>query len=42
MAARYRELVPSPDVVDLPGVGHYPQLEAPEAVLDAVLDQFGG
>lgn len=40
MAARYRELVPSPDVVELPGVGHYPQLEAPAAVLDAVLEQL--
>ena len=29
MAARYRELVPDPDVVSLAGVGHYPQLEAP-------------
>ena len=37
MAARYRELVPSPDVVALAGVGHYPQLEAPEAVLEAAL-----
>lgn len=35
MAARYRELVPDPDVVLLPDVGHYPQLEAPDAVLDA-------
>lgn len=40
MAARYRELVPSPDVVELPGIGHYPQLEAPEAVLRAVLGHF--
>jgi pimeloyl-ACP methyl ester carboxylesterase len=36
MAARYRELVPRPDVVDLPGVGHYPQVEAPAAVTDAL------
>lgn len=40
MVARYRELVPNPDVVELPGVGHYPQVEAPEAVLAAVLDHF--
>ena len=40
MVARYRELVPNPDVVELPGVGHYPQLEAPEAVRDAVLAKF--
>lgn len=40
MVARYRELVPNPDIVELPGVGHYPQLEAPEAVRDAVLAKF--
>jgi pimeloyl-ACP methyl ester carboxylesterase len=40
MVARYRELVPRPDVVELPSVGHYPQLEAPEAVLSAVVDFF--
>jgi len=37
MVARYRELVPDPDVVELPGVGHYPQLEAPRDVLAAAL-----
>lgn len=40
MVARYRELVPSPDVVELPGVGHYPQVEAPAAVVTAALDFF--
>jgi pimeloyl-ACP methyl ester carboxylesterase len=36
MVERYRELV-SPDhfIVDLPDIGHYPQVEAPEAVIDA-------
>lgn len=38
MVARYRELVPDADVVALPGIGHYPQLEAPEAVVAAWLD----
>ncbi|WP_328400874.1 alpha/beta fold hydrolase [Nocardia sp. NBC_00403] len=38
MVARYRELVPDPDVVELPEVGHYPQLEAPDDTLAAVLD----
>ena len=37
MVDRYRELVPNPDVTLLPGIGHYPQTEAPAAVLDAVL-----
>jgi pimeloyl-ACP methyl ester carboxylesterase len=33
MAARYRQLVPRADVVVLEGVGHYPQVEAPEATV---------
>ena len=37
IAARYRELIADPDVVTLDGVGHYPQVEAPERVLDALL-----
>jgi pimeloyl-ACP methyl ester carboxylesterase len=41
LVARYREVVPRADVVELPGVGHYPQLEAPDAVLDAILAHFG-
>jgi len=38
MAARYQELVPQPDVTMLDGVGHYPQVEAPDAVLAAYLE----
>lgn len=34
LADRYRELVPAPDVALLDGVGHYPQLEAPDRVVD--------
>ncbi len=37
MLARYRELVCDPDIVELPGVGHYPQVEAPDAVAQATL-----
>lgn len=37
MADRYCELVPDPDVVRLPEIGHYPQVEDPQAVLDAFL-----
>jgi pimeloyl-ACP methyl ester carboxylesterase len=36
MAERYRELVPRPDVVLLSGIGHYPQVEDPAAVVAAV------
>jgi len=35
MAARYRELVPAADVSLLQGIGHYPQIEAPQQVLAA-------
>ena len=38
MVARYKELVPNVDAVLLPNIGHYPQLEAPRAVLDAFLE----
>jgi pimeloyl-ACP methyl ester carboxylesterase len=34
LAERYRELVPDPDVALLDGVGHYPQLEEPDRVVD--------
>jgi pimeloyl-ACP methyl ester carboxylesterase len=35
MVARYRELVPRADVVELAGIGHYPQVEDPSGVLRA-------
>ncbi|WP_405485935.1 alpha/beta fold hydrolase [Nocardia sp. NBC_00511] len=37
MVVRYRELVPAPDVVSLPGIGHWPQLEDPAGVTEATL-----
>lgn len=37
MVQRYRELVPGADVVELAGIGHYPQVEAPGAVSSACL-----
>jgi pimeloyl-ACP methyl ester carboxylesterase len=41
MVQRYRALVPAADTVLLEDIGHYPQIEAPEAVLKAYL-AFGG
>lgn len=38
MARRYEELVPNADVVLLPGIGHYPQVEAPDRMLAAFSD----
>jgi pimeloyl-ACP methyl ester carboxylesterase len=38
MVERYRELVPDPDTVLLPGIGHYPQVEDPDGVVRAFLD----
>lgn len=37
MVARYRELVPNPDTVSLERIGHYPQVEAPQAVAEPFL-----
>jgi len=33
MAARYRELIKNPDIIELEDIGHWPQIEAPELVL---------
>lgn len=40
MAARFRELVPRADVVELPHVGHYPHVEDAAAVAAAALPFF--
>lgn len=42
MVVRYRELVMNPDVVSLPGIGHYPQTEAPQQVLAAFFEFQNG
>ena len=42
MVARYRELIPNPDIVALPGVGHYPQVEAAEDVVAAAMGFLRG
>ncbi|CAJ1498044.1 alpha/beta hydrolase [[Mycobacterium] kokjensenii] len=36
-----RELRPAADVVELPGLGHYPQIEDPQAFTDGVLGLLG-
>jgi len=36
MLARYRDLVATADAIGLPGVGHYPQIEAADEVLAAI------
>jgi len=41
MVERYRELVPRPDVVTIGGIGHYPQVEAPDRVMRALLEFHG-
>lgn len=38
MLERYCELIPRADVVGLAGIGHYPQIESPGAVLSAFFD----
>lgn len=37
LVARYRELLPEANVTELSEVGHYPQIEAPQAVVSAFL-----
>lgn len=37
LADYYRQIIPHPDVVVLEDIGHYPQVEAPEAVLQHYL-----
>ncbi|EMY76551.1 alpha/beta hydrolase family protein [Leptospira weilii serovar Ranarum str. ICFT] len=37
LVKRYKELSSSADIVELPGIGHYPQVEAPNLVLKFVL-----
>jgi len=37
LVKRYRELISNPHVHELASIGHYPHVEAPERVLDAVL-----
>lgn len=42
IVARWRELLPGAPVVELPGVGHYPQVESPDAVVNALAHLWPG
>lgn len=35
MVVRFKELIPDPDVVEISGCGHYPQMEVPEKVFES-------
>ncbi|KUJ83705.1 alpha/beta hydrolase [Microbulbifer flavimaris] len=35
MVARFRQLIDKPNITELSGIGHYPQLEAPDAMTEA-------
>ena len=41
MAEAWRARVPGRDVVELDGIGHWPELEAPQALAEAVLAFHG-
>ncbi|KGK03154.1 MULTISPECIES: alpha/beta fold hydrolase [unclassified Pseudoalteromonas] len=38
MVKRYRELIINPDIIELEGVGHYPQLEQPNQVIKCFIE----
>jgi len=38
MVKRYRDLITSPDIIELEGVGHYPQLEQPNQVTQSFFE----
>lgn len=40
MLERYLEIVPNPKVIRLDSIGHYPQVEAPEAVQNALIQHI--
>ena len=40
MTAKWKELLPDAPLVELADIGHYPQMEAPEQVLDACVPFF--
>ena len=41
MVARYKQLIPNADVIELDQIGHYPQIESAEAVLKSMTSFLG-
>jgi pimeloyl-ACP methyl ester carboxylesterase len=38
LVARFREIMPQTDIIELPGIGHYPHFECPEKILKLYLE----
>ena len=41
MVARYKQLIPNADVIELDQIGHYPQIENAEAVVNSITSFLG-
>ena len=41
MVARYKQLIPNADVIELDQIGHYPQIESAEAVVNSIASFLG-
>ena len=41
MVARYKQLIPNADVIELDQIGHYPQIESAEAVMNSITSFLG-
>ena len=41
MVARYKQLIPNADVIELDQIGHYPQIESAEAVMSSITSFLG-
>ena len=39
--ARYKQLIPNADVIELDQIGHYPQIESAEAVVNSITSFLG-
>lgn len=41
MVARYKQLIPNADVIEFDQIGHYPQIESAEAVVNSITSFLG-